>query len=363
MRTALTIVVVATLAGSAFYWWLERSGDGAAPSGRPAGAAMVVDVVTVQPVVLNQELEALGTAVANESITLTANVSDTVRRVNFEDGDPVSEGDVLIELTRVEESSQLDEARVAVADAERRLARLRDMGARRLVSQSDIDDAEAALQAARARLNTVQARLGDRLITAPFDGLLGFREVSVGTLVTPGTPITTLDDISRIKVDFTIPEAALGLIRPGDSMRATTVSQRDRDFAGAVQTIGSRVDPVSRAAQVRAVLDNPDGVLKPGMLLSVTVLVDEHEGLEVPSRAVTQQGRDAYLFVVDDEGFARRRNVALGLRHDGAVEIVDGLAEGEHVITSGVVNLRDGMPVQTAVAGAGTGDGGASGGH
>ena len=201
------------------------------------------------------------------------------------------------------------------------------------------------LDGARARLQTVQARLGDRLIVAPFSGVLGFREVSVGTLVTPGTRISTLDDISRIKVDFTIPEVAVGEIARGDILTARTVSQVDREFEGAVDTIGSRIDPVTRAAQVRALLDNEEGLLRPGMLMTVSVEVGVHDGLAVPARSVVQEGRNAYVFVVGPESRAERREIRIGVRYQSLVEVLEGIDEGERVVASGVVKLSDGIPV------------------
>ncbi|MEL7535808.1 MAG: efflux RND transporter periplasmic adaptor subunit [Pseudomonadota bacterium] len=352
MRIFVALLAVAALGGGV-YWFVLADREEAAANGRPSfNRAVPVRVVTVAQEKLSETVEALGTAVANESVTLTANVTETVRSVAFEDGQYVAAGDVLVELTSAEEGSQLREAEVAVADARRKLIRLEDLGKRSLVSTSEVDDARAVLEGAEARLATVRARVGDRLITAPFDGVLGFRDVSVGTLVTPGTTITTLDDISRIKVDFTVPEAVLGSISLGDALQAQSVAFRDQTFRGRVESIGSRIDPVTRSAQVRAVLPNDDGLLRPGMLLTVNVIVNERLGIRVPARAVVQESVRAYVFVATAEDIAERREVKLGSRSADHVEILAGLKIGERVVVSGVVKLRDGssVAVQAAVA-------------
>ncbi len=350
MRAFLVVIVVAALAGTA-YWFTGRPAAETVTGARPSfGQALAVRTITVAEETLSETIEALGTARANESVTLTANVTETVREIAFEDGSSVAAGDVIVELTRAEESSQLREAEVAIDDARRKLARVEDLGGRSLVSASEVDDARAALAGAEARLQTVRARLGDRLVKAPFAGVLGFRNVSVGTLVSPGTTITTLDDVSRIKIDFTIPEAVLGSIKSGDALEARSVTYRDQVFRGRVESIGARIDPVTRAAQVRAILPNDDGRLRPGMLLTIRVVVNERPGIRVPARAVVQESVRAFVFVASAENTAEKREVSLGIRDDEFVEVTQGLAVGERVIVSGIVKLRDGsvIAVQTA---------------
>ena len=186
------------------------------------------------------------------------------------------------------------------------------------------------------------------LIRAPFSGLLGFRQVSTGTLITPGSTITTLDDISEIKLDFTFPETALGMLAVGGTIYARSAAWGDREFAGTIATVGSRVDPVTRAATVRAIIPNEDGLLRPGMLLTVRVLGREREALVVAEKAIVQTGIDSFVFLIDGESRARRTLVTLGLRQFGTVEVVAGLREGDVVITEGIIKIRDGSPVQVA---------------
>ncbi len=338
------LVVAAVLAGG--YWYLMQA---EAPSGRPRGGfptLVVAEPVTRQPLVLT--VEALGTARANESVTLTASLTDTVRRVNFDDGDYVQAGTVLIELTNEEEEAQLAEARANLDEARRQLRRLEDLDKQGIAATSDVDEARSLAKAAQARLNSVIARLEDRLIRAPFSGVLGFREVSPGTLVTPGDAITTIDDVSTIKLDFTVPETVLGLMQPGRKVFARSVSWGDREFEGELRAVGSRVDPVTRAAVVRALIDNKDRALRPGMLLTVRVVAEERTALLIPERAVVQIGDSAFVYRYGDDDTAQRQPVELGARQAGVVEIVGGLSEGDLVITEGVVKLRPGISVRTA---------------
>ena len=295
---------------------------------------------------LYDTVNAIGTAVANESLTVTAKVTDTVRSVDFEDGDYVEAGAVLVQLTNREEEALLAEARANLDDAQTQLARIENLAEQNLISTSELDIARSRAEASQARLETVVARLSDRLILAPFSGILGFREVSPGTLLQPNTPITTLDDVSIIKLDFTVPESFLGEMRPDSTVLARAASYPDREFEGVVRTVGSRVDPVTRAIQVRAHIDNDDGLLRPGMLLTVGIVMAERTAIVISENAVFQVQDRAYVYVVDSELIARQRLVRTGARRYGGVEVLDGLEVGERIVTEGIVKLRDGARVR-----------------
>ncbi|MEM7709148.1 MAG: efflux RND transporter periplasmic adaptor subunit [Pseudomonadota bacterium] len=341
--------IVITAAIAAGGWWFYQSNSALESGAAPArGRFNVTPVVGVTPVALQtfvQNVEGLGTARANESVTITAKLTDTVRRINFEDGQMVEAGTVLVELTNREQEALLAEARAALGDAEAQLKRINDLGARGLAAQSEVDQAVAAADGAKARLNTVLARLQDRLIRAPFAGLLGFRQVSPGSLVTPTTAITTLDDVSVIKLDFTLPETQLSFLQPGLSINARSAAWGDRAFTGKISSIGSRIDPVTRAVEVRAVMDNSDGLIRPGMLMSVAVASNEHRALAVGQGSLVSIGNVTYVYVVDDSDTAHRREVELGLRTFDEAEVLSGLRPGERVVTEGVGNMRDGIKV------------------
>ncbi|MEX2352988.1 MAG: efflux RND transporter periplasmic adaptor subunit, partial [Gammaproteobacteria bacterium] len=233
--------------------------------------------------------------------------------------------------------ANLDEAR-------RQLARQQDLGKQGLVAKSTIDEAATRAESAEARFNAITARMNERLIRAPFSGLLGFREISPGTLLNPNVPITTLDDISVIKLDFTIPEIFMGSVRPGFNIIARSDTWKDREFEGVINSIGSRIDPVTRAVTVRALIDNEDGLLKPGMLMTVKAITDVRQALVIPESAFTQIGSDTYVFLAGEDGLAHRRSIRIGARRIGYVEVTDGLNAGDMVIIEGGFKLQDKSP-------------------
>jgi membrane fusion protein (multidrug efflux system) len=331
-------------------------GMGGGFGGRGANAAVLVVTEAARMERLYDAVEALGTAQANESLVLTAKVTDTVRRVNFEDGQYVEAGAVLIELTNEEEEALLEEARANLEDAENQLRRLENLSDQGLSAESELDIARSRAAASAARLDTVLARLRDRLIIAPFTGLLGFRDVSPGTLVTPATAITTLDDISVVKLDFTVPETYLRVMEPGAVILARSASWGDREFEGGVRTVNSRVDPVTRAFVVRAHIDNDDGALRPGMLLTVRVVTQERQALVIPESAVLQSGGRSYVYFVGQDDVATQRDIEIASRQFGIVEVGAGLEPGDSVVTEGLIKLRDGASVRYPAEAGGAGE-------
>lgn len=347
----LAILVALVISAVATGWYFTRDSGTPSGGGRGPGGGGEAPVVAIEPArreTLVDTVEALGTALANESVTLTAKVTDTVRRVNFEDGDYVEADSVLIELTNQEEEALLAEARANLEDAETQLRRLEEISAAGLAPVSDLDMARSRAAASEARLNTVVARLRDRLIQAPFSGVLGFRQVSPGTLLTPNTPITTLDDISIIKLDFTVPEIYLSAIVPGAKVTAQSAGFVARSFVGTVRTVGSRVDPVTRAVTVRAHIANDARDLRPGMLLTVRVVLAERDVLVVDEGAVFELSDQAYVYTVDTGLIAHQRPIEIGERRFGRVEVTRGLDVGEPVVVEGTIKLRDGMRVRLA---------------
>ena len=342
------ILPVVAIVAAISIWFYFQNGQPTA-GGRPSfGGPTTVVAETISPAPLVSSVEALGTASANESVTLTSSITETVRRINFTDGDFVEQNAVLVELTDTEEEAQLAEARANLRDLQRQLDRLKDLDGRGIAATSDVDAAQAAADAARARLDSVLARLEDRLIRAPFAGLLGFREVSQGTLLMPGDVITTIDDVAEIKLDFTVPESALAQMQAGKKIIAKSVAWPGREFAGVVTAVGSRIDPVTRAVPVRAVIPNEDRALRPGMLLTLEVVTAERMALSVPERSVVQIANQAYVYTVAEDRTVARTPVDLGLRQAGSVEVLAGLAPGTTVVTEGVVKLRDGATVRFA---------------
>lgn len=235
-----------------------------------------------------------------------------------------------------------------MVDARNQRDRLQDLVAQGSVPVSDFDEAQARLAAMTARHQAILARLDDRLVRAPFAGLLGFRQVSAGTLITPGTPITTLDDIGTIKLDFSLPEIHLGVVRAGLSLVAFSTAFPQRAFPAEVATVGSRVDPVTRAVQVRALIDNDELLLRPGMLMTVRLTTASREALVVPETALLQRAGESFVYTLGEGNRAAMTGIELGARKEGWAEVRSGLVAGQAVIAEGVVKVRPGMAVRTA---------------
>jgi len=306
-----------------------------------------IDVVTaeakIQP--LGVEIEAVGTARANESVEVTSKASNTITAIRFQEGDRVRRGDILVELEGAEARASLSEAEAAFAESQNNFKRSRDLYTQQALSVSQLDLIEATLKANQARVDVAKARLADTIIRASFDGKTGFRRVSLGSLVSPGTVITTLDDTSLIKLDFTVAETYLYALEKNLPVTAATAGLPGRQFNGKVSQIDSRVDPVSRSIAVRAELPNPKGELRPGMFMTVKLQGEMSPALLVPENSIVPEQGRTFVFVVDN-GEATRREVKLGKRRPGVVEILDGLKEHERVVVEGTQNLRDGGPVR-----------------
>jgi membrane fusion protein (multidrug efflux system) len=303
---------------------------------------------------LRDTVDALGTTTSNESVDISATVTATVRSVNFEDGSQIAKGDTLIVLDDDEARADVEEARVNLAEEERQLRHLSLLIERKAISQTDVEKQQSVVNASRANFESRKAKLQDYTITAPFSGVLGVRRVSVGALVSPGTVITSLDDLSKVKVDFSVPEIYLPLLHDGLTVQATSQAYPDRFFTGEVSFVDSRIDSVTRAVALRAQLDNRDKLLRPGMLMQVQIQQSPRRALMVPERSIAPSRGEQFVFVLesDPEGkpVAHRRAVTLGQRVAGRVEIASGIKEGEMVIVDGSMSVQDGMNVNVQTA-------------
>lgn len=324
------------------------NGSGGAASGPPQGPADVV-ITQISKREFSETVEALGNVLALESIDISANVTETIEELYFEDGDTVEAGQPLAKMSSSEEEAALAVARANLAEQEREIARLQDLAEDGAVSQVRLQGYLTQKEIALQRIEEVQARIQDRLIVAPFDGVLGFRRVSKGALVSPGEAITTLDALDPVKVDFTVPETFLGDLRPGLELVATSEAYPGREFAGKVSQIDSRVDPVTRAITVRAMIPNPDHTLRPGMLLTTALSKNPRESVAVPERCLVSVQSNHYVYTIESSGdgaVVKRNPVEIGTRQPGWLEIKSGLKAGDKVVTDGVLGLKDGAAVK-----------------
>lgn len=317
----------------------------------PLLAQQPTQVIVEQARIDNFEdkVEALGTLLANESVDLTAKVTERIIALNFVSGQEVVEGDILAEMTSDEESALLEEARSTRAEARDQYERVRPLAERGFATGTQLDERRREYETAQARYRAVETRMDDRLIIAPFSGVVGLRNISLGALVEPGTVITTLKDISQVKLDFAVPATFLTNVRPGLPIRASSIAFGDRIFAGAVTSIDNAIDPVTRSILVRAIIPNPDLLLRPGLLMTVELIKDPRETLVISEEALVRRAGNSYVFVVAPaEGggeMVEQRPVVVGSRRTGEVEVLSGLSEGEFVITHGTNKVRPGQSV------------------
>ena len=326
----------------------DDKGAQAKPNGNAAERPIPVTTQVVQASAWNDTLQALGTAKARESVTLTAKVSEIVQDVHFESGQQVAAGQKLITLKGDAAQASLVQAEATYAEAERLYRRQKELADQQLIARSQLDTQLALRDAAAARVRQARADIGDRSVRAPFAGVLGIRQVSPGSLITANSSIATLDDLSRMYVDFQVPEAALASVATGHAVTAATTAYPGETFQGTVETVDARIDPTTRAVTVRAVFPNPDRKLRPGMLLDVRLFRPERQALVIPEIAVVQVGRDSFVYRVKADGSVEQAPITAGVRRDGRVEIVEGLAAGERIVIDGTGKLRPGVKVADA---------------
>jgi membrane fusion protein (multidrug efflux system) len=348
LGTFLFLVAFAAVIGVAAYFWLYASKGEKDGEGRGGRDAVLVTLAAVEEREFVDVIEAVGTAKANESIDITAKATETVSAVNFTDGQKVDKGFVIVEMTSREQSADLVAARAELEEAVKNYERIKGLFDKGFATRAQLDQATAARDSAAARVKALESRVADRLIRAPFAGVLGLRKVSVGTLVRPGDVITTLDDISIIKLDFTVPEAFLSALREGMIVRLTVAAYPGRTFEGKVAGIDTRVDPVSRAVAMRAEIPNPDGLLRPGMLMTVALLNNQRTSLAVPEQALVPVEDRQYVFVALPDDKVERREIKAGARQPGFVEVLSGLKRGEKVVVDGTLRLRPGASIRVA---------------
>lgn len=323
----------------------------------PKGPAEVIAAaVSIQN--FSDSVEALGTAKANETIVITADTAEKVTAIHFEDGQTVKQGDLLITLDKGEEEAALNSALASLAEAEGAYERARTLQDNNALSKGTLQERLATLKQNQASVEEIKSRIEKRDIKAPFAGILGLREVSIGALVQPGAQITTLDDLSQIKVDFDVPAVFLSSLKPGMPVTGIVQAFPGRTFTGEVRTVNTQVDPVTRTVTVRAVIPNKDGVLRPGLLMSVTLLKNERKALLMPEESLIKRGADNFVYLVtqaDGKTIAKQTQIEIGGRKPGVIEVLSGLNPGDLIVTDGVVKISDGAEIiLRAVADAGT---------
>ncbi|WP_445502464.1 efflux RND transporter periplasmic adaptor subunit [Microvirga sp. G4-2] len=383
MRVSGQLAVIAVLGAAGFGGWYAYQGgylanvpvigayvsqpagqgQGAPAGGRggrggPSGPA-TVEVDTVKTGRIVETREAVGTVRAFESITVTAKVAGVIDEIGFEEGQKVKAGDILVQLDAAERRADIDQA---IAEANRAVAQRNEISIKLERAQAlsrtgagtnaqvedltaQIKSLEGAIASAQAQRKAAEARLEDLTIRAPFNGRVGTRSVSLGAYIAPGTRITSLDDLSKVRLDFAVPENLLGRLQPGQTVNAMSAAYKGRTFTGKVSTIDPRVDQATRTARLTAEFENPDEALKPGMFLAVTLEVSvNNEAVLVPEEAIVSEGLRHVVYPVRDNK-VERRVITIGQRQGGKVEVVNGLKAGETIVVLGVQRVRPGAEV------------------
>lgn len=319
----------------------EQAGEKGAKKKPPT--AVIVSSVTTKS--FADSVEALGTTRSNESTVLTSNISEKITDIAFDDGQQVEAGAVVVKLDAAAEQAALQAAKARLVERKKALARIRGLHEKKIVSDAEKDQAEAEVATALAEVTALLAQIEDRIIRAPFAGRLGLRSVSVGALIQPGETITTLDDLSTMKVDFTVPAVHLSLLQSGLPLEARTATWPGRVFKGELQSVATQADPRTRTVTARAMLPNPDNLLRPGMLVTLALLSNERQSLSVPEAALLPVGNQQFVFVLTPENTVKRTEVKIGARSVGHVELRSGLEAGQKVVVHGTLKVSEGGKV------------------
>ena len=337
----MAIALMMTLSAGVYSAEAQRRG------GPPRTTTVFVETVDFQT--FSNRIEALGTLEANERVELTVNVADRVTGIYFDDGERVQAGDTLLSLVQGEQAALVEGAAATVSEARRVVERMAPLVDDGVVSQIQYDEAKRDLEVARSQLTTLRIQQNERILNAPFDGLLGFREASIGTYLSPGDRVSTLVDDSVMKLDFEVPSIFLSKLAQGDEVTATTEDFPGEAFNGQIQSIDNTIDPITRTITVRAILPNEDRRLRAGTFMSVEVLAAPEDRLAIPEQAVQPVGPRSFVFVInesDDALVANRTEITVGRRQEGKVEVVSGLEPGQQVITEGIIRVREGSSVK-----------------
>jgi len=353
----LPLVLLAVLAAIAYY--ANRApapGAAGGPPGPGAGAKgpggpVTVEVAKVATATVQEDVDAVGTLRSNESVVVRPEISGRIDRLNFTEGAPVQKGQIIVALDDAVPAAELAQAKANLALAESNYQRTQELEKQKFVSATAKDQALNGLRVAQANVQLADARLAKTKIVAPFGGVIGIRQISVGDYVKEGQDLVTLEDISALKVDFWVPEQLLAALRPGQAVEMGSDALPGRKYVATVDAIDPLVDQAGRAVLLRARLRNSDGQLRPGMFVRTRLIVSQRQdALTVPEEALVPVGADQFVYRVAD-GKAQRVKIRAGVRRAGTVEVLEGLAPGDTVVTAGQLKLRDGA--QVAVGGPG----------
>jgi len=322
---------------------------GKGPGGPPGGFAVGVETIKVTTAAFQDDVAAVGSLKSNESVVLRPEIAGRIDAIHFKEGVTAAKGTVLISLDASTQRAELQQAEANRGLSQTNFNRNEDLFAKKFISARARDESAANLKVLDASVALAQAKYQKTQIRAPFTGIAGIRNVSVGDYVKEGQELINLEDLSSLKVDFRLPESVFSRLKKGQAITLTSDAMEGQSFTGAVDAIDPLFDAAGRAVSLRARLPNPDLKLRPGMFVRVRLAFSaERRGLAVPEEALVPSGKDNFVFKVVD-GKAQKVKVKLGQRSGATAEIVEGLVEGDEVVTAGQLKLREGAPVKATV--------------
>lgn len=344
MRTIGAILLLSVCAAIGWRFYTTQNANNQRPSNTPS-----VVLHSVQQQTVTQALEAIGTTKAIESIEVTSTITERIISLPMQEGSQIKQGAILVELEKAEEQALLKSAKINLKEQEREHARIKDLVRTKSIPSSELDKRQSLIDNAKARIAEVSARLAERTLTAPFDGIVGLRNLSAGALARPGDIITTLDAIESLHIDFFIPEKHLALLQVGNSINTQSAAYPTQTFTGTISTLDTRVDPINRSIKVRATIDNQDLKLRPGMLLTLHIINNTQQLLMVPEQAVFMRGEQHFVYSVDAQNIVAETPVSIGLRQKGIVEITHGLTLGSNIVLQGLLKVKPGGKVKAQI--------------
>ncbi|SFL93353.1 efflux RND transporter periplasmic adaptor subunit [Marinobacter zhejiangensis] len=340
---ALAILMVAVITAMGYQWLAPTEEAGTGRSRPPS----LVNITTPLVEVVADALTAVGTLKSRQAVAVTAEVSGRVVELNVQPGEVVAKGQLLVRLDDRQAQADLQVADAQFADAQRQYDRASRLVANNSIAQSRLDELRTALDVARAQRVAARIRLENHRIEAPFAGIVGLTDISLGSYLSEGETITTLDDTREMELEFSVPERYLGQLAQGQQVAGETPAYPGQVFHGTLVELGARVSELSRTLPVRALVDNSEGRLRPGQFMSVSLTLGQREALVIPEQAILMRGADSFVFVVED-GVAKRTRVTLGSREPGLVEIQSGLSADDAVVVTGQDRLSNGESVQVS---------------
>lgn len=339
------LAVVAVIAVVATPKLLEHRRKAAPAESQTTAPTLRVKVYQVEPTQLTERLSTTGTVRANEEVEIVSEIAGKVSSIHFEEGSRVTAGQLLVKIDDSELLAERQRALYRLQLAELDEARQKKLLEDGVIARESYDVALGELNVLKAELQLIEAQLLKTEIRAPFNGVIGLRWVSPGSYLSSQTQIASLNDLDPVKLDFTVPEKYSSLMKVGDQI-SFAVEGFERLFQGTVYAVEPSIDAATRSLRVRARCPNPDGVLVPGAFANVElVLRSVADALTVPSIAVIPELGGKKVFVYED-GAARARPVETGIRSDTEVQITSGLAAGDLVITTGLLQLQPGLEVE-----------------